>query len=422
MKKLLLLWALMSLMLFAAEGAIKGDFKVSVAPYEKLYTSEKVVVNIELLSSAFSITDAKIGLENTADYIVQAPKSAGYLQTIEVDGEEWQKVHYEYALYPLRSGTLEIKPFKISFSASMGYGQKKEHFTFTTEPLQLRVDMQTGVKKGSFVLSTEEYRVTSKLKPAKHKLIVGNALEFTVTQQAKGVPDILLPAVHYRSSPLLRVYDKEPLLKEDLKGKYDASRMDRFTFVAMQEGNITLEAHTLLWWDSKNEKIKRETVPAISLEISTDPQIAIDAQKKARHKLMLTAGAIFLLLLIMAVILYPRIQCYISEYRHRYEESEKGKFDTLIKTLHKASIREVYGAFYRWLECVDVQLARVGFVKLRRDYPEFTDTLDDFENALARQDETLDKRKLEEMFKHLREQLLVSKQLKNNGLAKTINP
>jgi len=84
----------LTLGLFAVEGAI------SVYPVEKKdrFVSEEVILKVDLKTTAFSIMNAKIGLENSKDYIVLSPKSAVSLETVEMNDTQWQVVHYEYKL------------------------------------------------------------------------------------------------------------------------------------------------------------------------------------------------------------------------------------------------------------------------------------------------------------------------------------
>ena len=116
--RLLFLFLFFSLNLFAVEGKIKVFLKSDDA----IYTSQKLTVSVELLSDAFSITDARITFPASKKYIVQAPKSAAYLGQEDVEGEKWQMVHYDYEIYALQAGRVEIPSVSVSFTASMGYG------------------------------------------------------------------------------------------------------------------------------------------------------------------------------------------------------------------------------------------------------------------------------------------------------------
>ena len=294
--KIILLFLFFHSSLFAIEGKIR----VYLSSHNEIYTSQKTTVAVELLSTAFSITDAKITFPPSDSYIVQAPQSASYLNQEEIDDESWQMVHYEYGVYALKGGRIEIPSVEVSFTASMGYGQTKKEFKLQSDALSFDVKVPEDVGKDQFVLVTDNFKLTTELKPEKQQLIIGDAVELYVTQKAQGVPDILLDPVTYDSNALLRVYGKEPLLKSGMKGNYDVSRTDRFTFVAGMEGNATLPEKQIVWYDATSKKIYIEKIPAMKFEILPDPQIAIDAKKAKQKKLLIYAGLVLLGIVIIS--------------------------------------------------------------------------------------------------------------------------
>lgn len=295
-----------------------------------------MTVVIELMTDAFSISDAKINFPSSAKYIVQAPKSADYLRTVEINGTDWQMVHYEYIFYAMRAGEIKIPSLSVSFSASMGYGQPKKEFDLKSDTtLSVQVKTPEGVKKDQFVLVTDKYSLKSEIKPEKKQLIVGDALAFKVTQKANAVPDILLKPFVYRSTDKIRVYDKEPELKSGIKGDFDVSRTDSFTFVATAEGNVTIPKQKALWWNSKREKVEQETIPEISFEIIEDPQIAIDAKKAAQKQRVIYMLLFLLLVFILYKAVYPAMKRCAVKCKKWYEKNkEKRKNYALEKTLN----------------------------------------------------------------------------------------
>ena len=181
--------------------AVEGDYSVQIAEKERYFVSEEVV-KVDLKTTAFSIKDAKIGLENSKDYIVVTPKSAAFLETVDINGTQWQVVYYEYKLYPLHAGKITIAPIDIAFRASMGYGQPDSNFTFQSDALILDVRAPEGVGKEDFVLSTQSYTLKSEITPESlegnvTKIKVGDAIELKIIQEAKNVPDLLLKPIHF---------------------------------------------------------------------------------------------------------------------------------------------------------------------------------------------------------------------------------
>ena len=403
--------------------AVEGKIKVYVKGDETVYTSQKVTVAVELMTDAFSIGNAKINFPSSGKYIVQAPQSAAYIRTVDINGSDWQLVHYEYALYTLRAGEINIPSLSVTFSASMGYGQPKKEFDLQTETaLSVQVKTPEGVKADRFVLVTDKYSLKSEMKPEKKQLIIGDAVEFKVTQKANGVPDILLKPFVYRSSNKIRVYDKEPELKSGLKGEFDVSRTDSFTFVATAEGNVSIPAQESLWWNSTTKKVQKETIPAMIFEVIADPQIAIDA-KKAEQKRML---GYLLLLALLLLLLYrlsaPSLKRWLIQRKKMYEESERGKFNTLTKSLETKEYSVIYSDFYKWLEVVSPDLSSRGFRGISEIQPSFSKSLSQLEEVLVDPQRAFDKTGFINELKKFREVLLKQQQDREQSLPQNINP
>ena len=416
--RFILIFLAFSLSLFAIDGKIK----VFIKSNETIYTSQKMTVSVELLSSAFSITDAKITFPASKKYIVQEPKSAAYLGQEDVEGEAWQMVHYEYEVYALQAGKIEIPSVLVSFASSMGYGQPKKEFSLKSDTLHFDVKAPEGVKSNQFVLVTDNFDLNTELKPEKKELIIGDAVSLSITQKAQGVPDILLSPIVYRSNALLRVYEKEPSLKSDLKGKYDVSRTDRFTFVASAEGNVTLAKQEILWWNSSTKKIHVEKIPAISFVIIPDPQIAIDVKKAEQKQRLLYLAMTLVFLFMLYKIFGAKVRTYMDERKTIYSLSEEGHFKSLLESCQDNSVTNIYHTFYDWLEVADPELSRAGFKGLCEVQPSFCNMLNALETALVVPEQTVDSTTFTEELQKLRKMLLKKQHLKVQGLPGKINP
>ena len=278
------------------------------------------------------------------------------------------------------------------------------------------------MQKDQFVLVTDQYTLLSEIKPQKKQLIIGDAVELSVTQKAHQVPDILLRPVNYTSNTFLRVYTKEPELKSGLKGKYDVSRVDSFTFVAAGEGNVTLPSKELIWWDSVSEKIQVERIPEISFEVLPDPQIAID-EKKAQQKQRFLYIFIVLIMLVMLYVLFAsKVRNYLKERKRVYLISEAGKYAALVASIEKNDMRIIYQELYDWIMTIDPVLARSGFKGIAELQPSFSKSLLEFDALLSDTKQTFDKVTFINELKKLRERLLKEQKASKHSLPKNINP
>lgn len=398
--------------------AIEAKIRVFIKTNDVVYTSQKVTINIEILSNAFSTTDVKISFPPSDKYIVQAPKSAAYLGRDEVEGEEWQLVHYEYALYPLKAGKIVIPNILVSFTSSMGYGQAKKEFSLKSDMLSFTVQSPQGIKGNQFILVTDKYSLLTKMTAVKKQVFVGDAIELSITQKAHDIPDILLKPIVYRSNENIRVYKKEPELQSNLKGDYDVSRLDRFTFVATGEGNVILPGKELFWWNSVTKELYRETVPKIQLEIIEDPQIALDAKKKERNARLMYLGSLLVLLLVLFLLFKNKIKQIIEAKKNRYQESEKGKYKMLLVKIEEGSISEVYKSYYDWLRVIGAKNTIDALVK---DNIELKKGLSNFEASLVGR-KKFDDRMFKETLYLLRAFLRNNERITNKILDRNLNP
>ena len=415
--RILLVLLLLTINLFA----VKGEIRVELQSHKNLYTSQKIIVAVELMTDAFSISDARITFPSSLKYIVNAPKSATYISTEEINGTDWQMVHYEYEVYALQAGEIEVSSVKATFSASMGYGRPKKEFSLQSKALHYSVLSPKGIKKDQFVLVTDNYRLSQKIEPQKSELIVGDAIEVELTQKAHAVPDILLKQIHYKSTALLRMYEKEPLLKSGIQGKYDVSRTDRFTFVATAEGNVSIPEQKIVWWDSKSEKVMVETISAMHFSIIADPQIALDAQDAKEKKFVMYIAVIGFILLLLYHFFAPTIKARRIEEKLAFESSEEGKYARLQRSVKNADIPLMYTHFYDWIGSI-IKYDKPQTIKdVYEQYPQFKDACQSFEEALLNPD-SLKQRKCLKTLETLRSILLESEQENVFALGKSLNP
>lgn len=287
--------------------AMQGDVSVKIQPKARYFVSEKIVLQLEVKTTGFSVGDVHVDTSDFKDFIIVAPQSAAYVQSEEIDGESWQDAVYEYELYPLRGGKIALTPFEVSFTGSMGYGQPKRAFTKRTAPLTLQVDSPDGID--GFVLSTPKLTLDAAYKPMPERLKVGDAFERTITITAVDVPDILLPPVALEQQDALRIYDDEPRLSME-QGR--AKRVEHQTIIASQEGNMTLPEQKLYWYDSVNGTLHEEVIEAVDFEVIGGPGAVTPDEESSFEALLVVLGVLLLIVGSSTFLLY------IVRYEKRY--------------------------------------------------------------------------------------------------------
>ena len=428
LSRIIVLLTALTLGLYAIEGAAS----LSVAEKEKRFISEEIVVKIDLKSTAFSIKNVKIGLENSDDYIVIAPTSAAFLETIDVNGTDWQVVYYEYKLYPLHAGELEIPPVAISFQASMGYGQPEKEFSFHSEPLRLKVEAPKGVGQNTFVLSTTYYSVKSDISPSAAEgnvtqIKVGDAVTVKISQAAGSVPDILLKPSYYAQNAYFKIYSEEPVLNTKGEGKASrATRRDAYTFIAVKEGNASIPSQTFMWWDPEDEVLHKEVTKAYHFVILPNPLSDVNAtasmEEVKKNNRWIYIALFLLILLIVLTKVYPKFEAWKLKKKLAYQESEEGRFKSLLDACQGNDVNALYHTFYTWLEVASPKLSRLGFRGVEEVQPSFSESLNALEAALAIPEQSFDQKHFISEVTKLRERLLKELQHTGQALPSTINP
>ena len=410
--------------------AVDGDISVYPIEKEQRFVSEEVVLKVNLKTTAFSIKDAKIALENTQDYIVVTPTSAAFLATVDINGTQWQVVYYEYKLYPLHAGKITVAPIDISFKASMGYGTPDHNFTFKSGEIVLDIVAPQGAGKDDFVLSTPSYALKSEVTPKFSEtnvttIKVGDVIEIQIRQEAKNIPDILFEPVSFSENEHIKIYREEPKLKSETVGNETrATRIDSFTFVASKEGNVSIPAQTFIWWDTDEKTLHTEKTAALHFIVLPAPQSNASLAPSGEDKDKPSVLSLLVILILIAVLykLIPTIQKKKAEKKLAYSQSEEGRFKTLLHTCQGNDTAKLYHDFYYWLDVADPTLSRVGFSGIIEVQPSFSASLQELDTILAMPEQEFNKEKFSIELKKLRETLLQHKKNKQQGLPSNINP
>lgn len=316
---------LLPLMLFGLEG----ELRVHVKEKERYLVSEKIVLKLHIMSTGFSIMDVDVGADSNDDFIIIAPRSASYVLSENYKAKTWQSSVYEYELYPLRSGTLDVPGMRVRFSASSGYGQPKKSFDLQTDPLRLHVNAPKGID--GFVLSTSKLSLDVKYEPQPKQLHIGDAFSREVVVQAQNVPDLLLPSLSSKENPYFRTYRDEPVLtqKEGM-----AKRIEKEHYVAQKEGNVTFEVQRVYWYDVANDALHVNEIPALHIVVLAPPA-QVDTKASYYFVFLLSGFATSIALLI-----------YFWRFRHQSQDEKRLK--ALERACSGGSAVRIYNAYIRY--------------------------------------------------------------------------
>lgn len=420
--------------------AVQGEVELAITQESKLWIGQKIVASLTVKTDAYSISDLRVDTLGNDELIIIKPESAAYKESENIDDTQWQKTVFEYVIYPMRAGDITIKPFKVQFSASMGYGQPKKTFQLQTQAIPLQVAKPQGVKGNVFVLTTMEFSLQVSYKPDVEELKVGDAFERIISIRAVDVPDLLLqPVPVYQDlatneNVLFKAYRSEPVLSEqDKQGQKIATRVEQDTFVASHPGVVTLPAIAMYSWHPQQQKLSNIIIPAKTITIIANPVLNTESENEQKtikelstddfsKKQYYQLSGFVLAFIIVMWWLYPKLKKALKLRKQTYQASEAAYFKALEQSCSTGAVQPIYADFYRWAAIAMPGFQPLSFQHIRQHHPELTPALDSLEWALINPDASFNSELFIQQVSDLRKVLLQQKNHSDNGLVAAINP
>lgn len=232
-----------------------------------------------------------------------------------------------YLVIPLKPGSLKIPPITIQggiaqpnssaaddflnpFALIQGFAHVQP-FAVTTK--ELMVEIRPPVGGLTPWLPAQAFDIQEN---GEDPLVFREEDAFTrsFVLSAEGIPSSQLPSLEaYQSSnDQFRVYADKPELKDKIiEGKLKSYRIERYTLIPQQAGDLTLPEISIAWWDVKKDQKRIAHLPGRSVRVlpALDSTAAPSEEKKQIESLIVNPpswiyaviGALVLLLGIAVV-------------------------------------------------------------------------------------------------------------------------
>ncbi len=190
----------------------------------------------------------------------------------ERQGQRYQVIERQYALFPQQSGPLTIPGLMLSTQIPGGSGfnpfmgrqmqLKRQH----SEPLTLTVKPVPDSWKGHPWLPAEQLDIEENWSKAPESLSVGEPVTRTLTLKAQGATVGLLPDLMETDDPAnnaLKRYPDQPLLNEEkLASGLLSVRQEKAAYIPSRPGQYTVPAVAIYWWNIHTQRQEVAQLPA----------------------------------------------------------------------------------------------------------------------------------------------------------------
>jgi len=251
---------------------------------DHVYVQAQALLTLRIYHSVSLYDDSSL----TPLHIAQARvEQLGESRTYEklINGVRHGVIEMRYAIYPQRSGPLDIPALEFSATAvdtrtDGDTGARAGKLTRVTSA-QITLDVlpiPAGYPDDLPWLPARSLSLSESWNPDSSQAQVGDSLTRTLTLKAEGLSSGQLPPLPGTQVTSLRRYpDQAQLGNQSSDRGMIGSREEREALVPARSGNIELPALEVVWWNTHEDHLERTSLPARTLQISDNPALMVDA-------------------------------------------------------------------------------------------------------------------------------------------------
>ncbi|WP_025130047.1 BatD family protein [Pseudomonas sp. PH1b] len=204
-----------------------------------------------------------------------------------INGVRHGVIEMRYAVYPQRSGPLQIPA--LTFSATLANPPNdQESAPQTPRPGKLihvaskALSLDVMPKPASYPADTpwlpaRELSLSESWSPEPDQPQVGDSLTRTLTLRAQGLSSAQLPPLPLAEVNGLRSYPDQPQLSnQHVEQGLLGIREERQALVPTRTGLVELPALEVTWWNTQDNRLEVSSLPAHSLQVANNPSLVVD--------------------------------------------------------------------------------------------------------------------------------------------------
>jgi hypothetical protein len=258
----------------AAPGGGDLFLEVKVTP-RTAYVQQQVIYTARLYR-AVNLANGSTLSEPTlpgGDAVVEKLGKDKDFETLR-NGMRYEVIERSYAIYPQKSGSLDIAPLVFDGDIVQGGGggglfgfdpfnQSTRHKRLRSQAEHIDVKPIPAAFHGSQWLPARSLELDENWSPDPPKFMVGQAVTRTIAVMADGLTASQLPALEGGAISGLKQYPDQPALKDtqDSAG-VTGLRTEKIAYIPTQAGSVTLPAIKIAWWNTATDNMEVASLPS----------------------------------------------------------------------------------------------------------------------------------------------------------------
>ncbi len=289
--------------------------------------------------------------------------------TARINGETYTTHRKEFVLFALAPGVYEI-PAGLVRAQVANPGGAPEDVSIASPAVTLEAVFPSGVEGDGPLIVSPQLTVTESWDPKPGEAKVGDAFTRTIVMEASNVMGMVFPVVPEVQMAGLRVYRDPPRVEDKTgRGSLTGTREEVLTYVFEQPGSYELAPLSLRWWNSRQNALEVETLPAAGFEvipgalaIGSAGSMSSDSGEGVLEKW----GWSLLVSFLMGVALLLWFRGKLAGKESKSEPNLETLFRTLLHRIPEGDARDIYRETQSWLA-----LAEHGDMEQFRQMPGF---------------------------------------------------
>jgi len=192
--------------------------------------------------------------------------------TVERNGNRYGMIEQRYAIFPERSGDLEIPGAMVSGSVRMRMNnrQRRTGVRVIAEPVTLQVrPIPELYPKDTPWLPASDVTLLEAWDDAPPTFKRGESVRQTIIVRADAATGSLIPPIEYRIPERhFRAYPEQPDIADNRAGGgVVGTHSQSWSMIPTTDGTATLPAISLTWFNTTTERVETSTLPARELRV-----------------------------------------------------------------------------------------------------------------------------------------------------------
>ena len=192
-----------------------------------------------------------------------------------IDGRPWRVNEVRYAIFPEKSGTLEIPAQVFSGRASRGrqsvfdLGGGGQLLRRNSQPISINVLPKPSSFTADTWLPTQSLTLQETWSSEPNELRVGESATRTITIVGEGLQGAQLPPILFTPIDGLKYYPDQPTIEDqELTDGLVGIRQDSAAVVPVRSGTYQIPEIRIPWWNTQTEQLEYAVLPEREINVA----------------------------------------------------------------------------------------------------------------------------------------------------------